>query len=343
MACYGGAPMIPRAALLAALACLLLAVSASAQLRYVSDRGVATVGKVRCPAPERCLLRGPSWVNAKIGARSFGLRVLAPARIGAGRKALVRVRFGGRALAELAGRTTTVKVPVALRSKGKTNRRVLKLRIRRAALAGQPGGPGSPPASGPLGGEPPLLARTAGAVDVSSVQVTWYPRDSWIDYLVSTTFSNGAAGVDSLQSPCPDKPRSNPESGGEPYAVQMLAKPSWFDPGLGIGAIYGQGSVHFRYPGHGIDLTASDPEVEINGAASRLILRLSGAGNSAVASQRVVFAGLGLAGQPSKAESGAYGYELMRANLAADSAAAFSTFYSPGTPWGCVSVSFTTP
>ncbi len=336
--------MLKRSILLAGLLTLFLAGSsgpASAKLLYLGDKGVATVGKVACPGTDACELVAPKRVRATIGPSSFWAQVLVPKRIAAGKKATVRVKLGGGALGDLAGRTTTVAVKAVVRQgTRKARTEVLKVRLRRAALALQPAAAGTP-ASGPLGTEPPLLARPAGAVDVSALQLTWYPRDSWIDYLVSTTFSNGATGINSLQSPCTDKPDPNPESGGKPYTVQLQAKPSWFDRASGVAGIYGQGSVHFRYPEHGIDLIASDPEVEINGAASRLILRLEGSGNSGIQSQRVVFATLNLAGQPTKVEGDTYTYDKVRANLVADSASAFSTFYPPGTPWGCVSVSFT--
>lgn len=331
--------MAKRSLLLGALLTLLLAAPASAKLLYVGNKGVATVGKVACQGAPGCRLATPKRVEAKIGQQTFWARVLAPKRIGPGKTGTVRVRFAAGALSNLAGRTTTVAIKAVLRQgDAKARTKLLKIRLRRAAIVAPEN-----PSSGPLGNEPPLLARPATAVDVTGISVLWYPRDSWIDYLVSTTFSNGALGVNSPESPCPVDPEPKPEPGGEPYTVRLTSKPSWFDPVSGSAAIYGQGSTHFRYPEHGIDLTASDPEVEINGAASRLILRLNGSGNSALPSQRVVLADLSLSGQPRKVEGSTYSYELMRATLAADSAAAFSTFYPPGTLWGCVSVSFTAP
>lgn len=333
--------MVKRSLFLAALLSLLLAAPASAKLLYVGDTGVASVGKVPCQGTPGCRLAAPKRVQAKIGQKSFWAKVLAPQRIAAGGKATVRVKLGAGALGDLRGRTTTIAVKSVVSQDGEARTRLLKVRLRRAALADLPGGPGGPPVSGPLGNEPPLLTRPASAVAVGAVKVTWYPRDSWLDYLVSTTFSNEASGLIGTESPCPVDPEKPPKE--RPYTVNFLARPSWFDQGSGVAGIYGQGSVHFRYPEHGIDLTASDPEVEINGAASRLILRMEGAGNSAMPSQRVVFATLDLSGQPTKVEGGTYTYGLVRANLTADAAPAFSTFYAPGTPWGCVGVSFTTP
>ena len=56
---------------------------------------------------------------------------------------------------------------------------------------------GGPPSSGPLGDEPPVLARPAGAVDISSAQITWHVKPSWIRYVNagegSTPFGGASA------------------------------------------------------------------------------------------------------------------------------------------------------
>lgn len=342
-----------RTLLLAALLTLLLAVPATAQLRYVGDRGVSTVGKVKCPVGVRCVVKTPKAVKTKIGRRSFWAKVRAPKRVASGKRGTLRVKFGGRALTELRGRTTTVKVRVVLRRPGKGLRKMrLRARVRRAALAGQPGLPGTPgapgaPTSGPVGNEPPLLARPATAVDVSGVQVTWYPRDSWMRYVASgqgTTLSGGASGVLSEQSPCPDTAGKLPL----PYTIGFVPRPSWFDPVSGVAGLYGSGTAHFGFASHGIDFSASDPEVEINGAASRLIMRLNGTGATAIPNQRVSFTTLDMTGQPTTAPAnpaagGTYTYSLVRGNLADDGTNVFANFYPPKAPFGCVSVSFTVP
>lgn len=335
--------------LLGALAGTLLVAPTSAQLRYVGDRGVATVGVVACKG-SACRLEAPKRVRFEVGQRSFWAKVLAPKRIAAGAKAKVRIKLGARALADLAGRTTTIKVRAVIRQ-GKADRtRLLRLRLRRAALPGSGGGDGAP-TSGLLGSEPPLLARPASAVDVSAVQVTWYPRDSWVRYASSGSgsgdgilFAGGASGTDSAASACPDRP-----SGSDallPYAVGFTAKPSWYDPLSGSAGVYGQGSVAFRWQAHGIDLTATNPEIEINGAASRAIFRFKGSGGTAYPDQRAVLLSLDPSGQPTISNGGkTFTYSLMRGTLSADGVNVFAGFYTApdNDEFGCVSVAFTTP
>lgn len=336
--------MTKRVSLLAALLVLLLVVPASAQLRYVGDGGVATVGRVSCGVSS-CLLSAPKRVRADIGGERFWVKVFAPHRAAAGAKAGVRVRFGGGALARLAGRTTTVQVRVLIRQGGEARSQLLKSRLRRAAL---PAGP-APPYSGPLSPEPPVLARPITAVDASAVDVTWYPRDSWVRYVSSEEsilFSNGATGISSEQSACPYDPANPAKQAppGLPFKVEFSAKPSWYDPVSGAAGIYGQGDVHFRYSSRGIDLTASDPEVEINGPASRAIFRFNGTRNTPIANRRAALVSLELSGQPTISNGGkTFAYTLMRAALTDDGVSVFAGFYQSQTNFGCVSVAFTTP
>jgi hypothetical protein len=330
--------------LLVALVALLIAAPAAAQLRYVGDKGVAVVGKVSCQGPA-CAVAAPKRVRVQIGGERFWAKVLAPRRIPAGGEARVRVRFGAGALARLAGKSTTVKVRLTLRQGRESRSELLKIRLRRAALPNAPAGP----ISGPLSPEPPLLARPLTAVDVSAVQVTWHPRDSWVRYVSSEEsilFGNGASGVNSEQSPCPYDPANPAKQAppGLPFTAQFAAKPSWYDPVSGVAGIYGQGDVQFRYSSRGIDLTASDPEIEINGAASRAIFRFNGAKSTPIANRRAPLVDLDLSGQPAVTNGGkTFSYSLMRGALTADGVNVFAGFYQQGSNFGCVSVSFTTP
>lgn len=336
--------MRTRTFALTVLLCLLCAAPASAQLRYVGDKGVATVGKVSC-AGAPCELATPKRARAEIAAKRYWAAVLAPQRIAAGSKAPVRVMFGAAALAALAGKTTTVKVRVTVRREGESQHRLLKIRLRRAALPGGPSGP----YVGPISPEPPLLARPATAVDVSAVEVTWYPRDSWVRYVSSEQsilFTGGATGVNSEQSPCPYDPANPAKQAppGLPFTALFAPKPSWYDPVSGSAAIYGQGHVQFRYGSRGIDLTASEPEVEINGSASRAIFRFNGTQNTPIANRRVALVDLDLSGQPTITGGGkTFAYTLMRGALTADGVSVFANFYQPQTNFGCLSVAFTTP
>lgn len=346
--CYGGAPMTKRTLFLTALLTLLLAAPASAKLLYVGDSGLAAVGKVACPAGASCAVQTPKRVKAKIGQRSFWAQVRAPKRIAAGKRGTVRVKLGAVALADLAGKTTTVAVKATVRrGKAKARTRTLKVRLRRAALPATP----QTPTSGPLSNEPPLLARPASAVDVSVAQVSWYPRDSWVRYVSSggaagdgILFSGGATGVNSTASECPDRPSASDAQ--LPYRVDFAPRASWYDPVSGTAGIYGAGAVTFRWQGHGIDLSAADPEVEINGAASRAIFRFQGSGSTPFPNQRAALLGLDLKGQPTVTNGGkTFTYSLVRGTLTADGVNVFAGFYTPpdNDEFGCVSVSFTTP
>ena len=66
---------------------------------------------------------------------------------------------------------------------------------------GAPGG--GVPESGPIKNEPPVLARPAAAVDITSASLTWRPRVSWVCYVQETSVFAGAANgpTDSLASP----------------------------------------------------------------------------------------------------------------------------------------------
>lgn len=339
--------MLKRTLFLAALLSLLVAAPASAKLLYVGDKGLATVGKVACPAGAECQVTTPKRVKAKIGPKRFWAKVRAPKRIAAGKQGTVRVKLGSGALADLAGRTTTISLRATLRQDGRVRTVPLKIRLRRAALAGQPGGPGSPPSSGPLGNEPPLLARPATAVDVSVAQVSWYPRDSWVRYVASgepILFSGGAGGVFSTASECPDRPSSS--SASLPYQVNFAPRASWFDPVSGTAGIYGTGGVTFRWKGHGINLTAAEPEIEINGAASRAIFRFEGSESTPYPNQRAPLVSLDPSAQPTITNGGkTFTYSLVRGTLTDDGVRVFAGFYTPpdNDEFGCVSVSFTTP
>ncbi|MDX6623442.1 MAG: hypothetical protein QOE75_1374 [Solirubrobacterales bacterium] len=334
--------MLKRSIFLAALLGLLLAAPAGAKLLYVGDKGVATVGKIACPGTAGCELAAPKRVKAKIGERSFWAKVQAPKRIAAGKKGTVRVKLGAGALADLAGRTTTIEVKAVVRQgEAKPRTQLLKIRLRRAAL---PNGPGTP-TSGPVGAEPALLARPATAVDVSAVAVSWYPRDSWVRYVHTgegMTTGAGASLVSSPESPCPDKPLVE----SRPYTVHYVAAPSWYDPVSGAAGVYGSGSVNFSFGGHGINLTAANPEIEINGAASRAIFRIDGSGNTPYPNLRVALVNLDTSSPPAVTNGGkTVTYNLVRGRLTEDGVNIFAGFYTApsNNQFGCVSVSFTTP
>lgn len=269
----------------------------------------------------------------------------------------IRVKLGKGAVARLAGRSAKLKVRVVLRAAGSKDVRQLAISLRRKGGEAGGGGPksagpqaGAGPVAGPILNEPPLLARPSTAVDVSAVQVSWHPRDSWVRYASSGVApgdgiltSNGALGVNSTASPCPDRPSASDAQ--LPYTIEFAPKASWCDAASGSAGIYGQGSVAFKWKAHTIDLTASDPEIEIAGGASRAIFRFSGSGGTPYPNQRAALVSLN-AGLPTITNGGkTFTYSLMRGTLTADGVNVFAGFYTPpdNDEFGCVSVSFTTP
>jgi hypothetical protein len=211
-------------------------------------------------------------------------------------------------------------------------------------------GPGAPQFGPITGAGPPVLPRPATAVDVSGIAIAWYPRDSWIRYLTSGTgaqdgiFAGGGAtkrpAMATADHPCSDVSYSG--SGSFDYAFDYAPKSGWYDPPTQAAAIYGQGSVQFRWQGHGIDLIASDPEIELAPGAARTILRFDGSGGTAYPNQRAVLTKLDLTGQPTVAGN-TRTYTAARGRLTEDGQVVFAGFYPPpDDAFGCVTVSFTT-
>jgi len=201
---------------------------------------------------------------------------------------------------------------------------------------------------GPPGNEPPLLARPASAIDVSGATLTWHVRDSWIRYSnseVAPQAIEGAspgAAIPGGSHPCPDQPVE-----GAPTLVYSFSFPfanGWYDPPTGTTALYESGGIRFSYPSRGIDMTMRNPEIEINGAASRAILRLrSGAGPD----PRVAFLDLAASASPVESPAGTFTYAApIRGALSPEGQAAFGSFGSiyspPNNGFGCFSISFTT-
>jgi hypothetical protein len=222
-----------------------------------------------------------------------------------------------------------------------------RIRISAATILVAGDGPDSPK-SGPLGDEPPLLARPASAVDVTGASLAWHVRDSWIRYTnseVAPEALEGAtaeAAIPESSHPCPDRP-----AGTSPTLVYSYDFPfsnGWYDPASGTAALYYLGGVRFSYPGHGIDLTARNPEIEINGGASRAILRMRGGGETPYPDKRAALLALATTGPPSEGPPSAFSFPApIRGSLTTDGQAVFAGFYPPpNNGFGCFSVSFTT-
>jgi hypothetical protein len=324
------------------LALLCAGPAGAAKGRSVAGNGVVKVGEVPCGAAP-CTLRAPSRVRVAVGGEGFRAQVVAPHRIAAHSRATVRVKFGARAVKQLAGATAQVKVRVVIRAAGAKRVSVVSTKVSRPASSPGPGpsggsnapGPSGPPASVPIEGEPPVLARPATAVTVGAVQLSWMPRDSWVRYVSSAIGAGdgvvpggGATGVQSTASPCPDRPSSSSV------------------PLTGQAGIYGTGNVAFRWVAHSINLTASEPELEINGSSSRAIFRFSGSGGTPYPNQRVALETMENSGRPTISPDGrTLTYNLMRGRLTPDGEKVFAGFYPGPTDneFGCLSATFTLP
>lgn len=354
-----------------ALAGTLIAVPAAgakAKVRQVSAKGLVTVGTVRCAAGEACVVRAvPKQEKVRVAGKAVRARVVVPPFLGAGGKGPVKLRFGVGALQRLAGHTATFTARVLVRGSGKQVAENFKARLSRPAAppskssGGSSGGSSSGGVGGnggvngegahsePIAGEAPPLPRPLTAENVEDVTVTWYPRDSFVAYLQTERAEDGvhagegATAVESLSSPCPVHP--SPSSTPLPYQINFTPRESWFDPASGMAAINGGGSVLFRFKAHTIDLTASEPEIQINGAQSQAVFRVNGSEGTPYPNQRVDLEMLALTGQPTISNEGkTYTYEMMRGALTADGEKVFAGFYpAPDNGFGCVSASFTLP
>ncbi|HET7445544.1 MAG TPA: HtaA domain-containing protein [Solirubrobacterales bacterium] len=200
-----------------------------------------------------------------------------------------------------------------------------------------------PSTPGPTPEDPlPAKVKPLGAVDVTGAALDWHVRDSFIRYINSgegTSVSGGATA---------DPPVLLPEaSQALSYDFRFPFTGGWLDPGASPEAgddsalVDFSGAVRFRYSAHGIDLSTADPEIEIAGANSRAIFAISDAGGAA---KRQVLINLDLSRAAGVSVSGkTHTYERVPGAIPPGTASStFAGFYTPGTEFGCVTVSFTT-
>jgi Htaa protein len=204
------------------------------------------------------------------------------------------------------------------------------------------GGPDGPPSSRPVGDEPPVLARPAGAANVTGAQVEWHVKPSWIRYINTGNGTTPFAGASNGST--------TPECGeaSEPplplvYSFHFPFASGWYEAASGSAAVYFGGGVNFKYSLHGIDLDTKEPEIEINGAQSRAIFRFDGRDGTAVANKRAVLVDLDVAAAPPSIVGNTVTYTKIPGTIPQGGAeSVFAGFYAPGERFGCVTVSFTT-
>lgn len=189
----------------------------------------------------------------------------------------------------------------------------------------------------------PPIARPAGAVDATASSLKWWMRDSWANYIEFSIPQDGAvpdAAMPNSSHVCKDIPAV---SKSRQYAINFVFASGWWDAGTQTGYFRYSGALRWYGPEHGIDITASNPEIEINGAASRLIFTMYDAVENTL--KRGAFVGLNTAAPlnsvaltPSGAAS------RLKSTIFTDSATSpfgnFVSIYSENPGWGCVDFGF---
>ena len=292
------------------------------------------------------LRRGKRSVTLSRWQARLGTRATLTARVG-GRRILVlrgrakglrldagtrSARLQGAALTLDRGAARMVKRRLGLRRapQGRFGRVTIRASLQGAPPARPltPSTPGSPPSGGgntnpPPASDPlPTLARPAGAADVAGATITWHVRESFVNYINSgggTSTENGAT--------------SDP-----PYDFHFPFARGWRDPASGDASLYCTGRVNFRFPSHGIDMQAENPEIELNGADSRAIFRMDG--------KREVLIKLHpdqAASHTTSPDGKTITYEKVPGTVPEGSSeSVFAGFYLPGDEFGWVSVRFST-
>ena len=194
---------------------------------------------------------------------------------------------------------------------------------------------GTAPAPG--SGEPPVKARPAGARTVTAATLTWHPRESFVQYI------NSGEGTASSRGATADPPEVAPGSDAKlVYSFHFPFADGWCDPATGAARITFTGTVAFRYSDHAIDLRVNDPEVELDGPASRVIFRMTGSGDTDGGNQRAVVETLDVSKAAVSGAAPSFAYERIPGAVPPGAASSvFAGYYLPGDPFGWVSISFT--
>lgn len=186
-------------------------------------------------------------------------------------------------------------------------------------------------------GGPAALARPGTAIDLTAASITWHPRESFIQYI------NSGEGTSTCNGATSDAPSVRP---GTPvplaYDFHYVFKDGWYDPISRTGRVTFTGAVYFNYAGHGIRLGAVNPEIEIDGNASRGVFTTTNAGET---TKRGVLENLDPAHAASTSTlSSPYTYTQVPGSIPAGAGdSTFAGFYSAGDDFGWVTVSMTTP
>jgi hypothetical protein len=186
-------------------------------------------------------------------------------------------------------------------------------------------------------GGPAAPARPGTAIDLTAASITWHPRESFIQYI------NSGEGTSTCNGATSDAPSVRPGTSVPlTYGFHYVFKDGWYDPISQTGRVTFTGAVSFNYSGHGIRLGAVNPEIEINGNASRGVFTTTNTGET---TRRGVLENLDPAHAASTSTlSSPYTYTQIPGTIpsgAADST--FAGYYAAGDDFGWVTVSMTTP
>lgn len=188
----------------------------------------------------------------------------------------------------------------------------------------------------PRGSEPPVFARPATAIDITSATVDWHVRDSFVCYLATGEGASAIAPAVALAAAAP----SCNDNGSHVFDFRLpLRAGGWYDPVSGTADVLADGGVRFHYSAHGIDIAATAPEVEINGAASRAIFRFGGSSRGVLMNLNLAPAGptpCSLAGSVWSCS-----YPGITGSVPAGTVSdVFAGFYAAGAEFGWMTVSF---
>lgn len=193
----------------------------------------------------------------------------------------------------------------------------------------------------PVASAPLDRAGFPAAASVTTAAVRWYPRATWIRYINSgmragdgVTPSDGAtAGPEEVQPGASFRLIYS-------YSFAPNTAASWYDATANAGVLAFTGTVRFAWEDHGIDITMKDPEVELNGARSRVVFTVAGASCSSLPSKRVELLSIPGSAPTSRAP---FVFPTLLARLTAPGATAFSEMYVAGDEWGSIQgLTFTT-
>lgn len=193
--------------------------------------------------------------------------------------------------------------------------------------------------AGATAATPKVPKRPAAAKGIAKATITWHVRDSFVRYLAAGEGMSAIGGA-TLSAPVTTPETDAPLS----YEVTMRRKAGgWRVASSGRARVLGTGGALFRFDAHGIRIRATNPEVELRGASSRVVFTVR-EGNAK--GKRTVVMGLNPGGAKASEispDGRTITYTEIPATVPKGTAdSLFNGFYTPGEPFGWVTLSFTT-